>query len=87
MIAYVVVVDSPYFALTDSAGKFSIKNLPPGEYDLEAWNEGSARSTQMQVTVAAGGTRGINIRLSGDRRPLTSVPDKYGKPRQAQLGY
>ncbi len=87
MISYVVVVDTPHYGQADAAGKFTIKGLSPGEYDLEAWNEGAARTTQQKVTVAVDGTRAVSIRLTGDRRPTASVPDKYGKPRQAQLGY
>ena len=30
------VVDSPYFALSDKDGKFTIKNVPPGKYTVEA---------------------------------------------------
>ena len=36
MFAWVSVIDSPYFAVTDKDGKFTIKNVPPGKYTLEA---------------------------------------------------
>ena len=36
MFAWVTVVDSPYFAVSDKDGKFTIKNVPPGKYTLEA---------------------------------------------------
>ena len=36
MFAWVTVVDSPYYAVTDKDGKFTIKNVPPGKYTLEA---------------------------------------------------
>jgi hypothetical protein len=32
----VVVCEHPYFAATDSAGRFDLANVPPGEYDLTA---------------------------------------------------
>jgi len=35
MFAWVTVVDSPYFALSDQDGKFTIKNVPAGKYTLE----------------------------------------------------
>ena len=31
--------------------------------------------------------RGLDIKVAGDRRAPAFVPDKSGKPRQAQLGY
>ena len=32
-----VVVDSPYFAVPDSKGNFTIKDVPPGEYKVKVW--------------------------------------------------
>jgi len=36
MFAWVTVVDSPYYAVTDKDGKFTIKGVPPGKYTIEA---------------------------------------------------
>jgi plastocyanin len=38
MIAYVQVVDTPWFAKTDAAGNVRIENLPPGNYEVRAWH-------------------------------------------------
>jgi plastocyanin len=51
MAAWVGVVEHPYFAVTDDAGRFELKNVPPGSYTLEAWHEKFGRTTT-QVTVA-----------------------------------
>jgi plastocyanin len=39
MIAYVGVVDHPYFAVTARDGSFALEDLPPGKYTIEAWHE------------------------------------------------
>jgi hypothetical protein len=39
MSAAVVVTDSPFYALSDDIGAFSIEGLPTGWYDLEVWHE------------------------------------------------
>lgn len=39
MIAYVGVVSNPFYAVTDSAGFFTLPSLPAGEYTLDAWHE------------------------------------------------
>ena len=35
MSAYIVVQKHPYYALTDEQGLFQLKDVPPGEYELE----------------------------------------------------
>ena len=52
MRGYVGVLEHPYFAVTDANGRFSIANLPPGTYTVEAWHEQLGTQTQ-QITVAA----------------------------------
>jgi hypothetical protein len=39
MQAYLFIFDQPYFAVTTKDGTFSLKNLPPGTYTIEAWHE------------------------------------------------
>jgi plastocyanin len=52
MNAYVGVLDHPYFAVSGADGTFSIANLPPGTYTLEAWHEKLGTATQ-SVTIGA----------------------------------
>jgi plastocyanin len=54
MLAYIVVVPTPYFALTGSDGTFTIKDVPPGTYTLKTWSEDGKPTTQtITVTDAA----------------------------------
>ena len=39
MKAFVVVSEHPFFAVTADDGSFEIKDVPPGTYGVEAWNE------------------------------------------------
>jgi plastocyanin len=55
MIGYIVVVPTPYFALTASDGTFSIKDVPPGAYTLKTWSEEGKPATQ-STTVGNGPT-------------------------------
>lgn len=50
MSAYVGVVDNPYYGVTGEDGVAAIKDLPPGDYVLEAWHEKYGAQTQ-KVTV------------------------------------
>lgn len=51
MSAYVVVTETPYFAVTDKAGRFTIKGVPPGTYLLKAWHEKHPKPTSMEIVV------------------------------------
>jgi plastocyanin len=87
MLGFVYVVDSPYYAQADGTGAFSIKGVPPGEYEIEVWHENASQPTVEHLTVGSGGARGLALRIGGDKRPPQFLPDKSGKPRQSHLGY
>jgi len=46
MSGYVVVVPTPYFAVTDKDGNFEIKNVPAGKYTMKTWSEDGKPTTQ-----------------------------------------
>ena len=45
MAAYVMAVDSGYFAVSDAAGRFRISDVPSGTYTYHAWHPGGATLT------------------------------------------
>jgi Carboxypeptidase regulatory-like domain len=53
MRAWIWVFDHPYYATTDADGHFSIADVPPGTYELEAWHEAMGQK-EAPVTVAPG---------------------------------
>jgi plastocyanin len=59
MSGYIFVVPTPYFALTDKDGSFTIRNVPAGQYTLKTWSEDAKPSTQ-PVTVGSG-TVTVNV--------------------------
>lgn len=54
MSAWFIVTEHPYYTLTDATGAFTLTDVPPGKYTLEAWHETLGKQTQ-QVTVNAQG--------------------------------
>ena len=42
MAAWVVVVDTPYYARSSAGGTVSLANVPPGSYRLRVWHPGLA---------------------------------------------
>ena len=55
MASYVGVLDHPFYAVSNTEGTFTIKDLPPGTYELEAWHEKFGTQTAT-VTVGASDT-------------------------------
>jgi plastocyanin len=53
MSGYIIVVPTPYFALTSKDGSYEIKSVPPGHYTLTTWSE-EGKPTTTAVDVAAG---------------------------------
>ena len=45
MSAVIVVVNTPWSAITASDGSFRIPNVPPGEYRLRVWHERASQET------------------------------------------
>jgi len=63
MRAYAYVLWHPYYAITETDGAFVIEDIPPGEYELVAWQEHlGERSTK--VTVEADKTTRIEFDVS-----------------------
>jgi protocatechuate 3,4-dioxygenase beta subunit len=56
MSAFILVFNHPFFALTDTDGRYRIDNVPPGMYSVVAWNEGLASEPRVAV-VPDGGLR------------------------------
>ena len=46
MGGYVVVSPTPYFAETDDAGNYTIKDVPDGSYNVVVWHEGAKNQTK-----------------------------------------
>jgi plastocyanin len=63
MTAYAAVLTHPFYSVTSKDGKFTIQNLDPGTYQIEAWHEklGTQKAT---VTVGASDTKTQDFKFS-----------------------
>jgi plastocyanin len=62
MHAYWISMDHPYYAVTDASGKFTIADLPAGDYEVEVWHEKLGKKTE-KVTIPGGGTATVDWSL------------------------
>ena len=72
MFSYVSIFDHPYHAVTDAKGNFTIKNVPAGEYEIEAIHrkvhgataaQGYKGSVQKVKVTAAGGKADFTLNV------------------------
>ena len=62
MSGVVLVLPNDYFAAPDTAGEYSIENVPPGEYTIVGWHE-RTKPVSRTVRVVAGQTVTMNFSL------------------------
>lgn len=95
MSAVIVVLRSPYFAVTNAAGTYSIVDVPSGEYTLHVFHERATEDTlralTRRVNVEGGQTAAPAITISEAGYLLTPHKNKYGKdyppPTSEGFGY
>jgi plastocyanin len=83
MSAVVVVLGSPYFAVTDKQGGYSISGVPAGRYMLHVWNESAvpaslqtlARPVEISDTARTVGT----VRVPITQSTSLAHKNKYGQ--------
>ena len=62
MSAYIVVLETPYFTLTNESGEYNINDVPAGKYHLTFWHEETQIKSQ-EITIPAHGTINKNVSL------------------------
>lgn len=77
MESYIGVVSHPYYAVSAADGGFTIGNLPPGTYTVEAWHERYGVQTA-EVTVAASAEATADFSYSESMAANAVVP--LGEP-------
>jgi hypothetical protein len=61
MHGFLYVSDNPYAAATNEKGEFSIKNVPPGTYTVEAWHEALGKVKVANIKVEGGKSSKIKL--------------------------
>ena len=82
MVAYVMVVDTPYYGSPDASGRFRLAGLPAGRGRLTAWHEQSDPAT-LELTLPAPGPIEVELGVSRPRVPrhLNKLGKSYGRGR------
>lgn len=62
MSSYIGVFENPFYSVTGDGGRFELRGLPAGTYEIEAWQETYGVQSQ-SVSVRDGESRSIEFRL------------------------
>ena len=62
MNAFILVFNHPFYAVTDPGGRYQIDSIPPGTYNVIAWNEGLS-SEPKAAEVPRGGATELDFTL------------------------
>jgi plastocyanin len=74
MAAWVVVVDTPYFAKTSAAGTAALKGLTPGDYRVSVWYPGPAVAPSVNdVHIGAEGDARLDVKIDGSASSLPAL--------------
>lgn len=77
MVSYILVLNNPYFNLTDKEGNFMITGIPEGAYTVRAWQR---FGPEAQTTVSFAGNKeeaAIILRLTEEKVSITHK-NKWG---------
>ena len=62
MEAWILVLQNKYFYKTDKDGKYAIKDVPPGKYELKVWHE-KIKGKPQEVEITSDETVTVNFKL------------------------
>jgi plastocyanin len=63
MTAYTMIVTNPFYDVTKADGKYTIKDLPAGTYEIEAWQE-RLKGKVEKVTVGENETKTVDFKFT-----------------------
>ena len=63
MNGWIVATDHPFVAVTDEKGNFAIKDIPPGKYTVEIWQETLGKQTK-EVSIKAKEDTKLTVELA-----------------------
>ena len=83
MMANILILDNPYFTVTDKQGTFTIPNVPDGKYLLRIWHE---FGDEIRKEISVSGTTStddLQFTIQETRTKVTHK-NKIGKPYKAK---
>jgi plastocyanin len=82
MSAVIIALATPYYAVSDARGDISIRNVPPGRYDVQVFHSSVdpeiLHALNREITVTSGDTTLGNFNLA-ESEMMVAHKNKYGR--------
>ncbi len=78
MTSFVVAVPTPYYVQAGEDGRWSIPNVPAGDYTVHIWHE-RATAVERPLTVVASGNPGFDVTLDARGFRFAQHRNKFGR--------
>jgi plastocyanin len=83
MSAVIIAVPTPFYAVSDAAGRWTMANVPDGRYQFHVWYERSSTDSlaklQRDLVISDSHRALESIRVTSDAAPTSAHKNKYGK--------
>jgi plastocyanin len=78
MTAFVIALNTPHYTQAGDDGRFTLENVPPGQYRLHVWHDRTSEIVE-NITVSPRGVRGLRKELDARGYKYVQHKDKFGK--------
>ena len=78
MTGFVIALKTPYFTQAGADGRFTLENIPAGQYKLSAWHDRTALATK-EITVPAAGLGNVRAELDARGYKYVQHKNKFGQ--------
>ena len=78
MTAFIIALKTPYFTQAGADGRFTLENVPAGQYRLNAWHDRTTLVTK-DITVPAAGLANIRAELDARGYKYVQHKNKFGQ--------
>lgn len=78
MTGFVIALRTPYFTQAGADGRFTLENIPAGQYRLNAWHDRTSLTTK-EITVPAAGVSNVRAELDARGYKYVQHKNKFGQ--------
>ena len=78
MTGFVIALKTPYFTQAGADGRFTLENVPAGQYRLNAWHDRTSLTTK-EITVPAAGIGSVRAELDARGYKYVQHKNKFGQ--------